>query len=176
MLLGVLIALVLFALAVWLGRRVSLLQKSEKDLRSALLLIDETAFHNLIRRDEDEFLKSVLTRRNYRTAKRARTRAVQQYLRWIAQDCLVLQMLIRSAPTDRPEVEERMRVLAVSSFRLRLAMLAVWGGLWCQWAFPNLDLTPGSLLAAYEEFAARMRVYLTFLDRKRRMNAEHPAV
>src|SRR3954469_19551256 len=108
MLLGVLIALVLFALAVWLGRRVSLLQKSEKDLRSALLLIDETAFHNLIRRDDDEFLKSVLTRRNYRTAKRARTRALQQYLRWIAQDCLVLQMLIRSAPTDRPEVEERM--------------------------------------------------------------------
>lgn len=155
------LVLALLLLTARMAPRVSLARKSEEELRSCLMLIDVAAFENLIHPDEDAFLKASLPARHYRTAKRVRTRAVQQYLRWIARDCLVLQLIaapaLQSQDDRAPHQEESWRARCS---RMRTSSLLLWSALWLQWLFPTLNLMPDSLLGRYGGFVARMRIYL----------------
>ena len=127
-----------------------------KERRNSGASIDLYAFQNLLRPDDDAFLRHALPRRAYRAAKRIRTRAIQEYLAWIAADCSAIQGIIRSALLEN-EATVRAQTLAVKAARLRVMTMLLWSGLWIQWAFPALDLTPNSILTAYEMFDAESR-------------------
>src|SRR5947199_211786 len=92
-----LVLLMVTALAIllaWFAQHGRLSRKSETELRSSLRNVDVLCFENLLRTDNDVFLREALSTRNYCMAKRAKTRAIQQYLRWIASDCSIFQVLV----------------------------------------------------------------------------------
>lgn len=154
----VLVLLMLMALVV---PRLSLSGKRREELRSTLTMIDFAAFQNLINREDDAFIRASLPDREYRVAKRARTRATQRYLRWIAQDCLVLQLMFGSATPANTEGDgSKAETLSKLCFRIRILSLALWNALWLQRLFPELNLMPAALVNRYTEFIARMRIYL----------------
>src|SRR3954467_14116923 len=75
---------------------------SEANLR--LREVDVAAFRNLLSPGDDEFLKHSLSAHHYRQVRRARLRATQEYLGWIAGNCAVLLRLLRSAE-DRSNID-----------------------------------------------------------------------
>ena len=174
MALVVLLAIVMFsgALLLLAGRAI-LFARNEEHLRSSLLVIDVVAFHNLVSIDEDVFLRSALPGRCYRKAKRLRTRAVQQYLRSVAHNCAVLQLLLRFAPHEVERIDVQLRSLAAFSLRLRIASLGLWAALWIQWVFPFVDLQPGSLIHNYEDFMGRVRGFSASSTAGRKFLPEH---
>lgn len=155
------LVLVLLMLMAWAVPRLSLSGKRRGELQSTLTMIDFAAFQNLINRDDDAFIRASLPNREYRVAKRARTRATQRYLRWIAQDCLVLQLMFGSStPAKIKEDGSKAEALSKLCFRIRILSLILWNALWLQRLFPELNLMPASLVDRYTEFVARMRAYL----------------
>lgn len=129
------------------------------DPTTALPLLDVPAFMNLLLVDDDIFLKDSLPPRYYRAAKRARTRAIQQYLLWVAKGCENAQWLLRQRPIESLGGTHEAAALSTLAFRLRVASLALWGCLWFQRLFPHLDLMPASLIRAYERFTDDLTKY-----------------
>jgi len=100
------LVVVLLLLMAWSVPRLSLIGKRAEELGSTLTMIDLAAFQSLMNRDDDAFIRASLPDREYRIAKRARTRATQRYLRWIAKHCLLLQVMFAAAihaNTEEPE-------------------------------------------------------------------------
>lgn len=175
MVLVVLVAILLFsgALLLLVGRVVVFGGNRER-LQSSLLLVDAVAFDNLLCGDDDAFLRSALSGRPYRKAKRVRTRAVQKYLRSIAHNCAVLQLLLRFVPHEVRRADAQVRSLGIMSLRLRIATLSFWAALWGQWLFPSLDFKPNSLVRAYEDFFAQVKACLGPMSWSVRLYVEHP--
>ena len=114
--------------------------------------IDVPAFRNLLSPGDDEFLRTSLTSAHYRQLRRARLRAVQEYLVWIAQDCLVLIPMLQSpADTDPSSVRERVALIKSAS-QIRLISSLLWVLLWGEYLFPGLKVQPLRFLRRYEEF------------------------
>ena len=159
MLLVFLVLIVLVVLTGWMMRHAILAAKNEEELRCTLSLVDIPAFQNLVSEEDDLFLKTVLPVKQYRTAKRARTRGVQQYLLWIANDCSVFQALLRLAQHDRGP-SERDQEVSRMCFRLRTTSLALWVYLWLQRIFPQLNFTPATVWRQYQQLSTYIRVYV----------------
>jgi hypothetical protein len=159
MLLAIFVVLAIGLSCLWLAQRSHILRGRKEECPSALRGLDIPAFHNLVRADDDRFLKSVLTAGDYHRAKRIRTRAMQQYLLWIAGDCSIVQRSIRAEMNLHGEAKAS--VLTSMSMRLRVTALMLWGMLWLQWALPFLDMTPASILNRYDDWCAIARKYLT---------------
>ena|SRR6185312_3639587 len=119
--------------------------------------VDLAAFQNLIRSSDDLCLRESLPRKSYRVAKRARVRAIQRYLLWIANDCTIIQSLVSSSECRGVEDERVRQELSKTAFNLRLASVLLWSRLWLEWVFPNLDLAPESMLTTYEKSMKQMR-------------------
>jgi len=160
MMLVVIIAVFLVAVTAWFLRQALIGRGHAPDLHSALQMIDILAFKNLLSTEDDAFLKKSFSARHYRIAKKARTRAIQQYLLWIANGCSSLQLLLRSRPEILAQAQSQAQLLSAVAFRLRLASLGFWIGLWLQRMFPQVDLMPGSLITAYEKLAGNVGLYL----------------
>jgi hypothetical protein len=172
MLVSIFIGLLVLILAAWLAMLApSLGRRGQHGGPAALLPIDIAAFHNLLRRDDDIFLRASLPAQQYRIAKRARTRATQRYLLWIAHNCAILQTLVRCAASNSHPAHKQPRSLSLQSFRLRIASLGLWITLWLQWAFPELDLMPGAVIGIYEDFAGHMRASFATVDFRRHSSA-----
>jgi hypothetical protein len=168
MMLGFAAGLLLVILTVWLaryGRRTP-----KRWHKPSLQMIDGSAFRNLLSKEDDAFLKSSLPARYYWIAKRARTRAIQQYLLWIANGCASVQSLVRSDARESLETQARARSLSTLALRLRLASLGLWGTLWLQRLFPQFDLMPNSLIARYDKLAGGVSTYLVVRSGHRRTN------
>ena len=150
----------LLAITSWLLSQALIGRWSGQDPHSDLEMIDAAAFKNLICREDDAFLRKSLRPRHYRTAKRARTRAVQQYLMWIANGCAHVQLILRSQPKEFAEAPERARSLSALAFRVRVASLGLWSGLWLERVFPQLDLMPTSLISVYEDLTDNLKLYM----------------
>ena len=160
-LLASILVLVLLLVMAWSVPRLSLNAKGGEELRSTLTMIDLAAFQNLINSSDDAYLKAHLPNREYHAAKRARTRATQRYLRWIARDCLVLQLMLGPAiGANIGNSGGKAQSLGKMCFRIRILSLALWNALWLQWLFPELNLMPHSLADRYAEFIAGMKIYL----------------
>lgn len=153
---GIGIAVLALLLVIGVLLRYAALPKRKVDgAKTALRKIDIASFQNLISQEDDLFLRQSLQPRSYRMAKRARTRAMQEYLWWIAEDCDTLQAIARSVPTtdmDRPSAQGLMQTMV----RLRMIALALWCCLWLQWILPGLDLMSGDIARRYERVSRAM--------------------
>ena len=158
MMLGLAVAIALLILTAWLTRYkgVAPMPAGEPGLR----MVDTVAFRNLVSKEDDIFLKNSLPARYYWIAKKARTRAIQQYLLWVASGCLSVQRLVRSDAPKSAETQVRARSLSAIALRLRLLSLGLWSSLWLQRVFPQLDLMPSSVITGYNKLARTLSGYL----------------
>ena len=94
---------------------------SSADLRAGLRPLDLQAFRNLTDPAEDEYLRSALSRANYRRARRDRLRATLAYVSCAADNAAVLIRLGDAARlSPDPAVTEAAEKLVNSAIRLRL--------------------------------------------------------
>jgi len=150
--------LLLLVVVAWLAGywRVAAQQSGE----TALQIIDPVALRNLVRKEDDVFLRNSLPRRYYRIARKARTRALQQYLVWIARGCAEIQVLVRSDDGKSAETRALGRSLFATALQLRIASLGLWSSLWLQRLFPEFDLMPNTLVTGYDNLGYSVRAYL----------------
>lgn len=111
--------------------------------------VDTQAFQNLLSQEDDEYLRKSLTEVDYRRVRRARVRAVQEYLMWMAEDCATLTTLLRMAAN---ETSPQLEAMAREAIRLRLTSLGLWSLLWIEYVIPALAFRPTTTLEAYERF------------------------
>jgi hypothetical protein len=135
----------------WLLRGGSARSKDARDTRR-LHQIDLPAFRNLLSVGEDEFLRSSLTSAHYRRVRRARLRAVQEYLVWIAEDCVVLIPMLEYRAHTNPSSARETAFLIRSAWQIRLISSILWALLWGEYFFVGLKIQPLRLLRRYEEF------------------------
>ena len=114
--------------------------------------VDIAAFRNLLAQDEEDFLRSALTNVAYRKVRRARLRAVQEYLLWIAANCATLMAVSRLRVTQA-ELESTVNTeeLVRRALRLRLISLSFWALLWIEFVFPGLEIRPFAAVRRYED-------------------------
>lgn len=114
--------------------------------------VDVVAFRNLLSQDEDEFLRNALTNSAYRKVRRARLRAVQEYLRWIASNCATLIAVLR-LKTSEPEPDSLVdtEALVHQALRLRLISLGFWILLWIEFLVPTVQIRPSAAVKRYED-------------------------
>ena len=114
--------------------------------------VDIAAFRNLLSPNEEEFLRSALTRGSYRKVRRARLRAIQEYLLWIAANCATLTAMLRLRISD-PELASGLETepLVREAVRLRLISLTFWILLWIEFLLPSIRIRPSAALKQYED-------------------------
>jgi len=113
--------------------------------------VDLVAFRNLLSQDEEDFLRSALTTSNYHRVRRARLRAVQEYLLWIAANCATLVALLRVRTTDSelasaPDTGG----LVQNALKLRVISLGFWALLWIEFLLPGIEVRPAAAIRRYE--------------------------
>lgn len=143
---------VLFLLCLlWLVRG-GVARTSERSSPRRLRQIDLPAFRNLLSPGDDEFLRSSLSPVHYRQVRRARLRAVQEYLVWIVEDCVVLIHMLQSHAQIEPSITWETASLIRSASKIRLISFVLWVLLWGEYFFAGLKIQPLRLLKLYEEF------------------------
>lgn len=144
----ILAAVILFVCAVWIliGGPSFLSDRSTPQLRK----VDIAAFRNLASRDEDLFLRTSLTPRDYRSVRRSRLRAMQEYLLWIAANCSAMIALLRGQAVGA-ETNLSVAQAARMATRIRIMCLGYWCLLWAEYLLPNLNVQPVQLVRKYED-------------------------
>ena len=114
--------------------------------------VDIAAFRNLLAQDEEDFLRSALTTVAYRQERRARQRAVQEYLLWIAANCATLIGILRLR-ISQPEPESPVDTESIvrGALRLRLISLGFWLLLWIEFVLPGMQIRPFAAVRRYED-------------------------
>ena len=115
-------------------------------------LVDSAAIRNLLSREEEEFLRGALPKNHYYRVRRARLRAIQEYLRWIAANCATLIALLRlriADPALAPTPDTQ--ALVQNALRLRVISLGLWLLLWLEFIFPALEIRPAAAVKRYDE-------------------------
>lgn len=132
---------------------------SSASLTGRLLLhrADITAFRNLLSDSDAEYLRTSLSKTNYRQVRRAQLRAVQEYLCWIAEDCAVILALVR-ADTQYSPAEAG--TIARRAIRLRMTALTYWTLISVRYLAPAKPIWPGRVLRNYDELWHGAEVYL----------------
>lgn len=114
--------------------------------------VDLAAFRTLLSRDDEAFLKRTLTARHYLQVRRARLRATQEYLGWIAANCAALLSLLRSVDEhSKADQSADIPALAQSALRLRLIAVGFWLLLWIEYVLPDLEIRPLRTIKRYED-------------------------
>jgi|GEM_PF-2567743 hypothetical protein len=136
-------------------------QKTSSRVHQHLREVDLAAFRNLLSRDDEAFLKRTLTARHYLQVRRARLRATQEYLGWIAGNCAVLLSLLRSID-DHSNADQSADIPALAQTALRLRLIAVgfWLLLWVEYVLPDLEIRPLHTIKKYEDLWRNARVRL----------------
>ena len=114
--------------------------------------VDVAAFRNLLSPEEDDFLQNSLTTSSYRTVRRARLRAVQEYLLWIAANCATLIAILRLR-ISQPEPESAVDTenIVRGALKLRLLSLGFWLLLWIEFILPGVQIRPFAAVRRYED-------------------------
>jgi hypothetical protein len=145
---------------------------SEANLR--LREVDVAAFRNLLSAGDDEFLKHSLKARHYQQVRRARLRATQEYLGWIAGNCAVLLRLLRSTDDrSNTDLARDIPALAQSVVRLRLIAVGLWFLLWVEYLVPNLQIRPLYTIRKYEELWRTVEMHLDAIVPHSTVVADH---
>jgi len=114
--------------------------------------VDIAAFRNLLAQDEEDFLRGALTKVAYRKVRRARLRAVQEYLLWIAANCATLIAILRLRISQH-ELESAIDTVNIvrGALRLRLISLGFWLLLWIEFVLPGVQIRPLAAVRRYED-------------------------
>lgn len=114
--------------------------------------VDVVAFRNLLSAEEEDFLRNALTTSSYRRVRRARLRAVQEYLLWIAANCATLIAVLRLRISE-PEPESTLDTekLVRQALRLRLISLGFWMLVWVELVLPGVQIRPSAAARRYED-------------------------
>jgi hypothetical protein len=144
------------------------------DANHGLREIDIPAFRNLLSRDDEQFLQRSLTGGHYRKVRRARLRAEQEYMVWIAENCAVLLSLLRSGD-EKSSAEQPLNIAALAKDALRLRLIAVglWFLLWIEYLVPNLQIRPLHTIRKYEELWRTVEIHLDAIVPHSTVIADH---
>ncbi len=117
--------------------------------------IDVIAFCNVLSSEDMRDLRERLPRRQYRKIKRARVRAMQEYLKAIAANCAVTIAVLRAKAAESDHAAPPgISALVRDALRIRLLCLGFWIVLWAEVIFPNLEIRPMQIAGGYERLRA----------------------
>jgi hypothetical protein len=113
--------------------------------------IDIAAFRNVLSLEDNRVLREALSMTQYRQLKRARVRAIQEYVGAIAANCAVTIAVLRARGWDaKSPVHGEMSSLVRDALRIRVLCLGFWLVLWAEFVFPNMEIRPMQIAGGYE--------------------------
>jgi hypothetical protein len=130
---------------------VGLRSRRKQALNRGLRHLDLSAFHTLMDRDDEAFLRERLSRTQFFHLKRLRIRVTWKYVRRIADNSAVV-MRTTSMWRQDPDVNvaETASESADLAAQIRVICLVAFAKLAAEYAFPSLQLTPAVLAPKYE--------------------------
>jgi len=124
------------------------------DIREQIRSVDLEAFRNLMSPDDDEFLRTNLSRRQFRSVQRARFLAAVQYVNCVAGNAAVLLRLGESARSSSDAaVVAAGQELVDAALRLRLYSLMVVIKLYAGAVMPGVKLSPAAIADRYQHMS-----------------------
>ena len=143
--------LAVLLLVLWIVRGGSRASSGEQTSHT-LYAVDVAALRNLLAQEEDDFLRSMLANSDYHKVRRARVRATQQYLLWIAANCATLLAILRMKVSD-PQLASASdtEMLVRDALKLRTISIGSWALLWVEFLLPDVKLRPATTVKRYEE-------------------------
>ena len=112
--------------------------------------VDLEAFHNLVDRAEDDYLRCRLAAADYRKVRRQRILAAVEYVRAVSQNAAVLTAFGQVA---RQSTDARIalagRQMAEAAILLRLLSASVMLRLWAGYAFPHAGISLATVEGRY---------------------------
>jgi hypothetical protein len=115
------------------------------------LPLDLRAFHTLMDRQDEKFLRDRLPRREFSRIKRLRISVTWKYVNRISDNsALVLRSFGMSRQDSDPKVAESSAQVADLATQVRTQCLIAFAKLAAEFIFPSLQLNPAMLAAKYE--------------------------
>ena len=125
--------------------------------------LDLSAFHTLMDRDDELFLRERLPSREFFRLKRLRIRVTWKYVHRISDNSAVVLRLAGMTRQDPdPQVAEAAIQLADIATNIRMQCLVAFAKLTVEYALPSMQLTPAMLAPKYESLRANL-MYLRSL-------------
>jgi len=126
----------------------------ESKLSEQLRAVDLEAFRNLIDESEEEFLRTNLLPREFRSLQRMRLRAAVDYVAGVSHNAAVLLQFGQAARrSPDAEVAEAGRQLVDNAVQLRLYALLATCKLYVRIAFPGAALEPAGVVDNYQRLS-----------------------
>jgi hypothetical protein len=127
--------------------------------------LDLSAFHTLMDREDERFLRRRLSRSQFSHLKRARIGVTWSYLSRISDNsAAVLRMAGMARQDADPGVAEAASQVADLATQIRMQCMLAFTKLAAEYMFPSLQLTPAMVAATYESLQQNLS----------RLNALHP--
>jgi hypothetical protein len=139
----------------FLAARGRFLRRNElTDIREQIRSVDLEAFRNLMSPDDEEFLRTNLPPRQFRSVQRARFLAAAQYVNCVAGNAAVLLRLGESARSSSDAaVAAAGQELVDAALRLRLYSLMVVIKLYAGAVMPGVKLSPAAIADRYQHMS-----------------------
>ena len=119
--------------------------------------LDLSAFHTLMDRDDEAFLREKLPRNEFFRLKRLRIRVTWKYVRRISDNSAVVLRLAGMTRQDPdPQVVETAVQLTDLATTIRMQCLIAFAKLSVEFALPSMQLTPAMLAPKYESLRANL--------------------
>lgn len=130
---------------------VALRSRRKHAAERGILPLDLNAYHTLIDREDERFLRQRLSRREFSRVKRLRIGVTWKYVsRIFDNSAAVLQMAGMARQDADPNVVEAAAQVADLATRIRMQCMLASSKLAAEYAFPSLQLTPAMLAPTYE--------------------------
>ena len=119
--------------------------------------LDLSAFHTLIDRDDEAFLRERLPRSEFFRLKRLRIRVTWKYVHRISDNSAVVLRLAGMTRQDPdPQVAETAVQLADLATTIRMQCFVAFAKLAVEFMLPSMQLTPAMLAPRYESLRANL--------------------
>jgi len=129
---------------------IGLLSRRKQVESGPLRPLDLSAFHTLMDRTDEAFLREKLPPTEFFRLKRLRIRVTWNYVRRFSDNAAVILRLAGLRQNPDPEVAQTAGELADLATHLRMACLVAFSKLAMEFVFPYMQLTPATLAPKYE--------------------------
>jgi hypothetical protein len=142
---------VVLALLAFTAFFVALSSRRRHVAERGILPLDLNAFSSLIDRQDEEFLRQKLPRRQFFRIKRSRIKVTWRYVSRISDNsAVVLRMVGMARQESDPKVLEAAAQVADLAAHIRTQCLVAFAKMGAEFMFPSLQLNPATLAATYE--------------------------